>query len=558
MFSLGRDAAGAALQVGGVLRGLLSVQDAEKSAGKKSRGGSAGGLGDAFGKLMGLIRPVIDLLSGVFQPLIDGIGAALRNVMAPLQMTMEMIAQDLGPKIAKLLIPLVGVLEFVVSNFGTMLSSLLDTGPVLGGITQVAGLISGVVSNLMPMVGRLVETGSTIISKILPIVFSLVGQLLPVVELIIIALGDSMIEIMTEIGKIWEAVGPLLVETFMALLTALLPLIPALLKLVVIIMKVMAPINAIALTAVLKIIMLWIPVIETLVGWISKLVDLIVWSLDWVLEQFGGFDVIVTGFTMAVDELFDIISGWMDQLFLWMIDAYDAVMYFWGPGIKDDVIDVMVNYIPNVLGEMFATLSGLATAAWTGFWGWLQAVGIEVLSWWSGLVGSIMRALGLDDVAAAYEGILGGLIAAIQAPLEAIKTVINAVIIDSVNSLTAFDLPLIGSLAEIVGIPRIPHLADGGITAPGAEARGGVPLVAGEAGQELILPLQPQVIRAVLAPALEGLELPGLDRVVTFLESIDRRLGGTLRVETVGGRREAPAAMGASIGLSDAVGIGGL
>jgi phage-related protein len=558
-FSMGRSFASAAVQGKDLLSNLLGIKDVG-AAGKAA--GAGGLLGGLFGGAFKLLTPIINLLQKVFEPLISGIMDHLSNALGPLQMTMELIAQDLGPKIAKLIVPFVGILEIIVSHLGTILSDMLDTGPAVGFVTQVMGTLAKVFQDLLPVAQTIVTTlMGTLIDHVLPTVMGLVNALLPVLGEVVKLIAGTLAEVLPEIGKIWGEVGPLLVETFEGLLKAVLPVVPSLLKLVAALAKLAAPFIASALIGVLEIVKAITPAIEQLAGWLSELADVASKAIGDMLEEWGGFETFVLAFKIGLGKLFDQIEVWVDSLAEWMVAAYDSVMHFWsGSGIKEDIIDPMVNYIPDKIGGMFDAVSGKASA----FWRWAMDLGTEALSWVGNMAKSILEMMGLSDIGSAAEGVIQGAIAALTAPVEALKAFLNEWLIGPINEIMGWDPPLIpgDTLAGLVGLGEgwtVPQLAAGGVTTDTVVQRGGMIANVGEAGQELILPLQPQVIQASLAPALEGIQMPGVQQVVRVLESIDRRLAGVLRVD--GGdmnttQQARPQPRGAS--LEDAVGIGGI
>ena len=131
------------------------------------------------------------------------------------------------------------------------------------------------------------------------------------------------------------------------------------------------------------------------------------------------------------------------------------------------------------------------------------------------------------------------LIAAVSSPIETIKALLNEWVVDFINRLLRWDVPgPPGTISEIVwgGHYEMPELAAGGI----ATGRDGVVAEVGEAGSpELIQPLTPASVQANLGPLLAGIEMPGLESAVAWLERIHGVLTGTLHVESVGG--QAPA-----------------
>ena len=608
IFEMGQAGAGAAVKMGGLLSTMLGMNEANASG----AGGGGGFLGP-FAKLGALLGPIINLLSTTFAPLIEGIMVHVQNALGPLQMAMEMIAQDLGPKIAALLIPLVGVLEIVVAQVGGLLSSLLDTGPALGGVTQIAGMFGEAVQSLMPSLLLVVEALMGVVSQILPVVLSLIQQLLPIATELITLVADLVAELLPQIGEMWAEIGPLLVTTVISLLRAVMPLVPPILKLVsVLTSKVFLPLLVKSLTMILELIQAVAPYIESFAYTAGGVITIISERVD---EFFSNFSRYMNTFYVLfiqpiVDGIMDIVNAvfvgnspslkdailfipnafkegadiaaaailaipnaiktlvfaifdWLKaavKLYVRFVKAYwDFIVgipqFVLGllRRIRTTVLDPFFKFIPLKIEEIGTRIFNFfmvdIPGYWTSFWSWLQGTAIGALQWLSDTIGPIMEALGLGDIGAEIQGALGAAIAALSAPIETMRRLINRHVIDVVNTLLTFDLPAIGALSEIIpGVSTIPRLAAGGVTTGATFAE------IGEAGPEMVLPLRSDVIEAVLAPVLPDL---GIDRILDMLTSIDRKLGGVLRVDSAAVLpRQNRSANEPS--LLDAIGIAGV
>ena len=517
LFQMGRSAASAAVQVGSLLQQQLGLNDAQKTGEKGAKkGGPIGKMGKALKGVFGLFTPIIRLLKKVFAPLIEGIMDHMSNALAPLQATMGLIAADLGPKIAKLMVPLVKMMEVVALQLAEVFSTLLS-GP------QLIGTINLFIGKLMPVVVKVVKALVRLVTKILPIMLGLVTKLLPIVMQVVDVLADAFVQAIEIIADIWEEVGPLLVQTFMDLLKALLPLLPPLLKLsAVLLKKVFGPLVVGAIMLVAESIKTMIPSIDFLVKFLSLSMDLITKDLT---KFFGGFEK-------------------------YMSDFY--VLFIEEPFIKP---------VDKFFSE---TIPGW----WNGFWDFLTGAGEAFVGFFVDLGESIADALGLGTLIENAKGVVGSIFGAVMAPVETMQFLANKYIVNGLNDFLEWNPPIIpgGNIADLIFNDkdyRVPKFARGGIA--GVENSGGQGVVGefGEAGPEMLLPLRPDVIQRVLAPVLPSLEMPGLERAIAVLERMDAKLGGVLRVEGMGGNQQTQPTWARreqvkGMDLSDAVGLGGI
>jgi phage-related protein len=570
LFQMGRDAASAAVQLTGLFQSQLDLNDAQAEGAKGAKGGGVvGGLGKALGGALKLFTPILNILGKVFSPLIEGIGEHISNAFGPLQMVMEMIAQDLGPKIAKLLVPFVAMMEILVTQIGQAMSSLLD-GP------DLLGTISALITGIMPPLSKILQAVIKVVQKLLPVALKLIQSLLPIVMQVVDILADTLVDVLGIIGDIWEQVGPLLVETFVELLKAIMPLIKPLLKLAKILLeKVFGPLLIKTIQLVAKLIgEVLVPAIEMLVKFVIPIIESISESLA---DFFGNFEKYMTDFyILFVQPIVQFFKDVGITIGEFVSDVIGFFTNLWD-GITEFVTDAvdLIGSIPGRVAEFIAgigrAIAGFFTntipGLWSSFWEWVMGLGTTFMEWLSGLWDSIISTLGLDSIVEGAKGAFQVVIDTLMAPINAVKGIINDWIIDTANDILAWDPPVIpgGNVADILFDDpsyRIPLLAAGGITKPEAVPQGGVQAVVGEAGPEMILPLRGDLVRSTLAPAFEGIEVPGIDQMIGFLESIDRRLGGTLRVDGMGGASGGPAPAGMAsepgVGLSDAVGIGGI
>ena len=146
------------------------------------------------------------------------------------------------------------------------------------------------------------------------------------------------------------------------------------------------------------------------------------------------------------------------------------------------------------IGEPIGTFFGWIEDSWNYVTdkiekGWENLTSIFDFSWkdllpdwsWSDIIpGSLSDFFSLDNLSNVFDS----LASTFDAVVEPIKDAINDFIIDTINDVTGYELPVIGeSLRSMTGVDKIPHLAKGGII--------NKPTIAmiGEDGPEAVVPL---------------------------------------------------------------------
>lgn len=356
LFLMGRKAAGAAVQVNSLFQRFLDLGDLKATLGKG--GGLIGTFLGPLGGIFKLLTPIIDLVSKIFAPLIEGISDHLSNVLGPLQMTMEMIAQDLGPKLAKLLVPIVSLIEIMVSEAGVFISKMLEGGTVAGPL--VKGVMD-IIPSVMKLFGAI---GATVV-KVLPVFLHIFQRAVPIVAKVVEHVAEFAAELLPKLGDIIAKVGPKLIDAFAKTLDALIPILPVLGKLAIVLVdKVLGP----AMVKTLIFLAEWIS--EDLVPFIEKWMPAVILLIEDVATRvddfFSNFDKYMRDFKilfldpikngineiLAMFGLGDLASQW-DK----MTKAFMAPLETLKQGINALIIDPINEMLK---AELFGkTLGGL-------------------------------------------------------------------------------------------------------------------------------------------------------------------------------------------------------
>ena len=284
IFLLGRKTASAVVQVNSLFQKFLSLKDVQMSMG-------GGGIASFFGPLKGifkLLTPIIDLVSKVFAPLIEGISAHLENVLGPLQMSMEMIAQNIGPKLAKLLVPIVSLIEIMVSQAGVFIDKMFEGGVLAGPL--VKGVMD-IIPSVMKLFGAI---GATVV-KVLPVFLHIFQRAVPIVAKVVEHVAEFAAELLPKLGDMIAKVGPKLIDAFAKTLDALIPLLPVLGKLAIVLVdKVLGPAMVKTLVFLAEFIS------EDLVPFIEKWMPALVIVIEDIATRvdkfFGNFDKYMSDF----------------------------------------------------------------------------------------------------------------------------------------------------------------------------------------------------------------------------------------------------------------------
>ena len=114
----------------------------------------------------------------------------------------------------------------------------------------------------------------------------------------------------------------------------------------------------------------------------------------------------------------------------------------------------------------------------------LSSLGGKFTGFFGGLGQKFLGMLGLDKLPT-MSGIIGTITGILMTPLNWLKGLVNAWIIDPINSVLGWNPPVIpgGKIKSILGMDYIPHLARGGIVTGPTTAR------IGEEGPEAVIPL---------------------------------------------------------------------
>lgn len=447
--------------IGKIAGGLLS--GVGKSLGG---GGLMGFILGPIAPLLGLLTPLINVITKTLQPAFDVLGGAVENAFAPFSFIAETVAQSLVPLIQTFMKPFVSLLSQGAIQLGVFLQGFAQTG-------NVVGPLQGIMKTLQPAFERLVSSATNLVTKLLPVVSRTLQVLLPIgtklVEIFITQLADRL----DFFADLAAEVLPDLVGAIGELLTAVMPLIEVMAKLGSVLLKeVFTPLLIIAIKGITEGITLLAKFLTAEV--IPVVVPFITDVTKSVADFFGNLGKYIQQFQVLFKPEIDMVK-----------DAFEGLHVAFGPIFTDiasgfkqlyegirpviDGIKTLMNLMPHAAEKTQAQI-GAAQVAAQGV-GFNQAEATRASGHEAGIQREVARRLAAGES-----------IADLQAASRGVK---------------------------------IPKQAEGGIAVDDTVAR------IGEAGPEAILPLRADVIRAKLAPALAPiLELHGLQDAVTILRDI--------------------------------------
>jgi len=522
--------------------------------GAKFGAGLMKGLGASFGKggltafllgpigpLLTLLQPLIDIFTRTLQPAFEIMGGVLENVFAPIASQLSTIFDNMAPVIERIMFPLVEMIEEVVMLVADPLQDALEgAGGILGPIIDAIG-------SMVPLVQKVFATLLPIVEKILPIVMDLVETLLPIVMQLVEIFVDLFLTRVEVFADIIQEIMPDLVGLLGELLPILMPLVKAFAEINKAIIKALAPFIKIVLKIAIGLLRAVLPILK-------PIIEAIVWLADKVTLFFEALEIggkkLYETFVKPFESAYDMVIG----LFTGIWESFKSI-FSPNPGLIVKTLNKLIDWIDGAVDGVINFFVSIIPNAIAGFFDWIVRKGQDFLLWIAGIGEAIYNFLGLDSIGEAAEGIVNTILSALQAPIEAMKGLINYWVIDLANDILEWDPPVIpgGTISNILwgAEYHIPELAAGGVVTDettAAIAEAGVP--------EAVVPLTAEAVRTFVSPVMDRMSLEGVDELVATANRILEVLQNPLRVLDA----TPPKPDGGTdryADLNDAVGAGG-
>lgn len=424
------------------------------------------GVTAALGVVGSFFAGATSSMGGLFGPG-SAIGIFMQHIQAallPLSAELTKLAVKIAPLIVQLLSPLLDLLMKGVGIFTEMLDGMMAGGGqfsgFLGQISKVMGEVGAVVFKLIASLGKtllpILVTVLEVFTKlfadvaltVFPIITQLLERLLPVFQSTFDALAPVISELLRTLASV---VGPLIIE----IVEALVPIIEALASsLPDITPALMDMVNAIGelVRALMPLLSIVIKVVSLIASKI--LAPVVTRVLKWIIQGITNIAHLLTNVVLFAVEI-----------------------------LGKDIVKTFEK-ITSTIGGFFDWLANTAESAFGKVFGFIAT------SWQN-----IKEFLGIDTLASGLKGVFGVMVKAVETPFNLLKKYINYSVIDPLNWLLNYDLPIIGKLSKRLGITPPKPLFAGGIAVKPTLA------TIAEKGPELVLPLTPASIEKVV-PAL--------------------------------------------------------
>ncbi|WP_367324806.1 hypothetical protein [Streptomyces sp. HUAS ZL42] len=371
--------------VGDIFGTLGNIMKAAGAAG----GDALGGLGAVFKELRRITA-------------MPEVQQALTSIFKAVNAIAKLVAGTLGAAIQAalpLLETLAPFVQQIAERFGPVAADLLQTlgkalMPVVQGlmpiVVDIADALVGVVKGITPLLKPLGDLIGAILKALGPI-FKVAADNL---TLMVGALGSALAPIVAALvpavqmfGRLFAQIAPLFSQMYQAILPLLPPLTQLALSLINLGVQVLTPLMPLIvrlaqlMTSVFaRAVSDMVPVLTTVIGWLTTFTDTLTDSVNWVVEKFQWMYDKVVGHSI-IPDLVNAIIGWFTQLWTrtreifntirtWVVDqwnklwkaASDRWNSFWS-GLRTS--------LSNAKTSIVNWVSGLRTSfsnAWSGMW----------------------------------------------------------------------------------------------------------------------------------------------------------------------------------------------
>lgn len=382
------------------------------------------------------VSPIIDALSGGFKVLL---GSGLPDFLKGLAGGAGGAGQAISA-IANVISHLLGPVGSLIGQLATALGpAFAALAPVLDQlITVLAGALGPILTDLAPIIGQLVIA---LVQDLTPII----AALAPIVDVLLQAFAQMMPVVLPLV----QLIAGMFARALRDLMPVLMPLIPVILRIATIFFQIM-----------MQVLTPLIPVIDTLTQTFVQLIPQLMPLIDLALQLFEAL-------APFIGMIVQLVATFLQLL----IPALGKVIGWWAQ-LEAYIVGPVVKAVTGLIGTFTTIGKSISDAVKTAV-GWIK-------DHW-------------DDLIKTIEGLPGRMAKAAKGMWNwfgaELKTVINGVVIDSMNWVIRQINSLTGGLSDLwswAGVPsigtidEIPHLARGA-TAISA----GLALV-GEKGPELV------------------------------------------------------------------------
>lgn len=499
---------GDAFKSGALTDKINAAVDIAKSFGKL--------LGDIFGTLNNLFKAAaagggdaLGTLGDAFAELrkvtgMPEVQKALTSIFTAINTIATLLTGTLGTALGQLIIGLAPVADAITQ----VLTSLGDTGPLIGGLIAAFNPFLGILTLIAPMIGDLakplvglvkataplLDTLSTFASGLLTALSPVLGALIDVLTAVLQALAPVFAQVAPVLLQVVQAIaGPLTqviqglipaIGPIVTLLTsmdlAMLPLAPQLMRLlpplgqltlalVNLAVQVLLPLTpiitglAVLLTDVLGgALTILIPVITTVIGWITAFTTAITAAVDWVVDKFKWLYDTLVGHSI-IPDLVTAIIGWFNNLWTWAKNIFNGLLRditsiwnslwsriratwnsFWS-GLSSAISSAR-----SWIGNQFSTLRTAVSSTWSGLWGGVRDTFSSIMRTVQSRISDFSN--GTKRVFSGLRDSLGNIWSGIQSKFASpVRFVVGTVYNNGIRKMW-------DTIASKVGLPQIPSI----------------------------------------------------------------------------------------------------
>ncbi|MBV4440206.1 tape measure protein [Clostridium tyrobutyricum] len=462
-------------------------------------GSMFGNMATAAGKLMSVFKFLKDN-SEILIPVLGGVGSALmalkiasyipkvlefagaiKKVIAVFQFA-SLTGAGFGSAISTLLGPVgiavvaIGLLVaagiFLYRNWDTIKEKVQQVGSFIANVwnkvvTSVVGFFSKLGSNVISIWNSIVNNVSSVLYSIWNIISSVWNSIISFIS--------------GAVTSIWNVI----VTVFTAIASVVMVVLSPIIKVISVVFNIISTIIEAVLKLILAVVIIVFYNIYTVVSGILTSV----WSFIT-----NVWNSILAFITPIITAIWSVITTIWTSIYTTIVTVLTTIWSFivtiW-TGIYSTISPIIMaiwNVITTIWTAIYTTVVGILTSIWgfiTGVWNSIYGTVSGVIS---GIVGTISG--GFSTAYSVVVGIFTGMKNTVLAVFQGIWSGVKAIINTGIGMINGF----IGGVNKVIGVAnKVPGVNIGSVGTIPALAKGGIttgPSIAGEAGQEAVIPLK--------------------------------------------------------------------
>ena len=376
-----------------------------------------------FARLMEIFAsfmPVLQMFAQMFMEVFQQIVAAIQPMIPPLLLVFQQLGMVLADAFQQIMAALMPLIPILLGAFQSILAAILPLIATL--ISQLVPAFGTLLQALIPLIG-------TIIAALVPVIVQLVEAFLPLITMII------------------EAVVPVIVQLVEAFVPLITMIINSVVPIIVTLVEAFVPLITMIIQSV-------VPIIVMLIESFMPLIELIIQSVVPIIVM------LVESFMPLVKMILDLVIPIIADLVKSFMPVIQTIIEFLIPiiGFLVEAFSFIIPIVMSVvktLADFLMPIIKFVIEAFSNFIKFLPKIGEAFSNVWNGVVnffkGIVNFLIGL------VEGMVNGMINAINNFTRPFKDAISAVVkFFGGGNITFGNIPNI----------RLARLAEGGVVAP--------------------------------------------------------------------------------------------